>query len=74
MEMDPEEEILHNFMETQTEVLDYLQKNPFVHTFDWRKILTEGKSRRVSMDYKLRRNIRRKSRLSVVSRISKMEE
>ncbi|XP_076231315.1 dynein axonemal intermediate chain 3 [Calliopsis andreniformis] len=62
-EVDPEEEILYNFLQTQAEVLDYLQKNPFVYSFDWRKVLTEGKSRRVSMDYQLHKNNRRKSKL-----------
>ncbi|KZC15061.1 WD repeat-containing protein 63 [Dufourea novaeangliae] len=51
--IDPDEEIVYNFMETQTEVLAYLQKNPLIHTFDWRTTLREGKSRRVSMDYQL---------------------
>ncbi|XP_046142621.1 dynein axonemal intermediate chain 3-like [Osmia bicornis bicornis] len=52
--MDPNEEILYNFMQTQMEVLDELQKHPFQHSFNWRKILTEGKTRRISMDSELR--------------------
>lgn len=53
MYVDPNEEIIKKFMETQAEALTYLQKNPFVHTFNWRKILNEGISRRALMDYKL---------------------
>ncbi|XP_043251047.1 dynein axonemal intermediate chain 3-like [Colletes gigas] len=52
--VDPDEEIVKKYMETETEALAYLQKNPFVHTFDWRTVLEEGKSRRLSMDYKLK--------------------
>ncbi|XP_053985463.1 dynein axonemal intermediate chain 3-like [Hylaeus volcanicus] len=61
--IDPDEEIVQKFMETEAEALAYLQQNPFVHTFNWRKVLDEGKARRYSMDYKLHRvpKLRRKS-------------
>lgn len=62
--MDPNEEILYHFMQTQMEVLDELEKHPFQHSFDWRKILTEGKTRRISMDSELRRLTKTKKKLS----------
>lgn len=50
---DPEEEIIYNFLEAQTEALAKLKSTSFERTFDWRKILAEGKSRRRSMDIEL---------------------
>ncbi|XP_078051516.1 uncharacterized protein LOC144477655, partial [Augochlora pura] len=51
--VDPDEQIVQHFMETQSKMLTFLQQNLLIHTFDWRKTLREGKSRRVNMDYKL---------------------
>nr|XP_031832259.1 WD repeat-containing protein 63-like [Nomia melanderi] len=51
--VDPDEEILRNFIETQTKMLTFLQQNPLIHTFDWRKTLREGKSRRLTVHYKI---------------------
>ncbi|XP_067208138.1 dynein axonemal intermediate chain 3-like isoform X2 [Linepithema humile] len=50
---DPEEEIIYNFLEVQAEALAKLKSTSFERTFDWRKILAEGKSRRRSMDIEL---------------------
>lgn len=62
--VDPNEEILNNFAETQTRVLTELEKQPFQHSFDWKKILTEGKSRRISMDSELRRLTKSRKKFS----------
>ncbi|XP_076644434.1 dynein axonemal intermediate chain 3 [Halictus rubicundus] len=48
--VDRDEEIVNHFMKTQAEMLAFLQQNPLVHTFDWRKTLHEGKSRRATLD------------------------
>ncbi|KYM99187.1 WD repeat-containing protein 63, partial [Cyphomyrmex costatus] len=52
---DPEEEIIYNFLEVQAEVLVKLKSTPFERTFDWRKVLAQGKSRRRSMDIELKK-------------------
>lgn len=39
----------------QAEALAKLKSTPFVHTFDWRKVLAQGKSRRRSMDIELKK-------------------
>ena len=69
----PDDEIIYNFIETQAEVLDYLQKNPFEHSFDWKKVLKEGKTRRVSMDYKLKK-VNNRSKIGLTSRSSLTSE
>ncbi|KAG5323907.1 WDR63 protein, partial [Acromyrmex heyeri] len=43
---DPEEEIIYNFLEVQAEALAKLKSKPFKRTFDWRKVLAQGKSRK----------------------------
>nr|XP_012140966.1 PREDICTED: WD repeat-containing protein 63-like isoform X2 [Megachile rotundata] len=62
--VDPNEEILNNFAQTQMKVLAELEKQPFQHSFDWKKILTEGKSRRISMDSELRRLTKSRKKFS----------
>ncbi|XP_071554596.1 dynein axonemal intermediate chain 3 [Temnothorax nylanderi] len=52
---DPEEEIIYNFLEVQAEALAKLKSTPFERTFDWRKVLAQGKSRRRSMDIELKK-------------------
>ncbi|KMQ95208.1 wd repeat-containing protein 63-like protein [Lasius niger] len=52
---DPEEEIIYNFLEVQAEALAKLKSTPFERTFDWRKVLARGKSRRRSMDIELKK-------------------
>ncbi|KYN37163.1 WD repeat-containing protein 63 [Trachymyrmex septentrionalis] len=52
---DPEEEIIYNFLEEQAEALAKLESTPFERTFDWRKVLAQGKSRRRSMDIGLKK-------------------
>ncbi|XP_026674816.1 WD repeat-containing protein 63-like [Ceratina calcarata] len=63
--VDPSEEIIYHFMETQAKVLADLQKNPFQHSFDWRKILEKGRTRRATMDVGLRK-LSRSKRISKV--------
>ncbi|XP_025074434.1 WD repeat-containing protein 63-like [Pogonomyrmex barbatus] len=52
---DAEEEIIYNFLEVQAEALAKLKSTPFERTFDWRKVLARGKSRRRSMDIELKK-------------------
>ncbi|XP_072755776.1 dynein axonemal intermediate chain 3 [Anoplolepis gracilipes] len=52
---DPKEEIIYNFMEVQAEALAKLKSAPFERTFNWRKVLVQGKSRRRSMDIELKK-------------------
>ncbi|XP_018315857.1 WD repeat-containing protein 63 [Mycetomoellerius zeteki] len=52
---DSEEEIIYNFLEVQAEALAKLKSTPFERTFDWRKVLAQGKSRRRSMDIELKK-------------------
>lgn len=52
---DPEEEIIYNFLEVQAETLAKLKSTSFERTFDWRKVLARGKSRRRSMDIELKK-------------------
>ncbi|XP_070156340.1 dynein axonemal intermediate chain 3 [Polyergus mexicanus] len=52
---DPEEEIIYNFLEVQAEALAKLKSTPFERTFDWRKVLARGKSRRRLMDIELKK-------------------
>jgi len=40
---DPQEELIFNFLEVQTEALAKLKTTPFEHKFDWRKVLARGK-------------------------------
>lgn len=64
-QVDPNEEIVYHFMETQAKVLGELQKTPFQHTFNWREILMKGRIRRLSLDTELRKlNKTRKKRKS----------
>ncbi|KAL6444357.1 hypothetical protein ACFW04_001911 [Cataglyphis niger] len=53
--IDPEEEIIYNFLEVQAEALAKLESTPFERTFDWGKILARGKSKRRSMDIELKK-------------------
>ncbi|KOC65332.1 WD repeat-containing protein 63, partial [Habropoda laboriosa] len=53
--VDPNEEIIYHFMETQAKILNDMQKTPFQHIFNWREILMKGKTRRLSMDTELRK-------------------
>ncbi|XP_043273310.1 dynein axonemal intermediate chain 3-like [Venturia canescens] len=52
----PEEQIIYDFMETQSEALAEMRANPYEPDFDWRKVLSEGKMRRKSMDVALKWN------------------
>ncbi|KAL0122712.1 hypothetical protein PUN28_007420 [Cardiocondyla obscurior] len=52
---DPEEEIMYNFLEVQAEALAKLKTAPYERTFDWRKVLAQGKLRRRSMDIELKK-------------------
>ncbi|CAK9811661.1 Dynein axonemal intermediate chain 3 [Anthophora plagiata] len=64
-QVDPNEEIVYHFMETQAKVLNDLQKTPFQHTFNWKEILMKGRIRRLSLDTELRKlNKTRKKRKS----------
>ncbi|XP_076380384.1 dynein axonemal intermediate chain 3 [Megalopta genalis] len=54
--VDPDELIVQHFVETQSKMLTFLRENKLTHTFDWRKTLREGKSRRVDMDHMLEHN------------------
>ncbi|KAG7202748.1 hypothetical protein KM043_009919 [Ampulex compressa] len=62
--VDPDEEVIYNFLEVQAEALASIQSRPFEHSFDWRKVLREGKSRRRSLDTDLRRLNKRKIKFS----------
>ncbi|XP_076761424.1 dynein axonemal intermediate chain 3 [Xylocopa sonorina] len=53
--VDPSEEIIYHFMEVQLKALTDIQKNPFQHSFDWRKILMKEKSLTVSTEDGLRK-------------------
>lgn len=46
---------MYNFLEVQAEALAKLKSTPFERTFDWRKVLAQGKWRRRSMDIELRK-------------------
>jgi len=39
---DPQEEIIFNYLEVQTEALAKLKSAPFERKFDWRKMLARG--------------------------------
>jgi len=46
---------MYNFLEVQAEALAKLKTTPFERTFDWHKVLAQGKSRRRSMDIELKK-------------------
>lgn len=43
-------------MEIQSEALAEMRANPYEPNFDWRRVLSEGKMRRKSMDVALKWN------------------
>ncbi|XP_043520193.1 dynein axonemal intermediate chain 3-like isoform X2 [Frieseomelitta varia] len=53
--IDPNEEIIYHFMEIQAKVLANLQKHPFEYSFNWKNILKDKKTLRVTMDAELRK-------------------
>lgn len=53
--IDPNEEIIYHFMEIQAKVLANLQKYPFEYSFNWKNILKNKKTLRVTMDTELRK-------------------
>ncbi|CAL7938959.1 unnamed protein product [Xylocopa violacea] len=57
--VDPSEEIIYHFMEVQLKAIADIQKNPFQHSFNWRKILRKGKSLFISTENESRK-IRKK--------------
>ncbi|XP_017763039.1 PREDICTED: WD repeat-containing protein 63-like [Eufriesea mexicana] len=65
--IDPNEEIIYHFMETQNKVLSDLQKNPLQHSFNWQNILKKGKIMRDSMDIELRKLSMTKKKFSVIT-------
>ncbi|RLU14738.1 hypothetical protein DMN91_012625 [Ooceraea biroi] len=46
---DPDEEIIYNFLEVQTEALAKMKSTPFERTFNWRKVLAQGKSGKIGV-------------------------
>lgn len=64
--IDPNEEIIYHFMETQAKVLADLQKHPFQHSFNWENILRKKKTIRVTMDTELKKLNKSKKRFSII--------
>lgn len=52
---DPEEEIIYNFLEVQTEALAKLKSAPLERTFNWRQVLAQAKSTRRLMNIELKK-------------------
>ncbi|XP_031370075.1 WD repeat-containing protein 63-like isoform X3 [Apis dorsata] len=55
--VDPNEEIINHFKETQATIMAELQKKPFTYTFNWKQILRKGKRFRDTLATKLSKKI-----------------
>lgn len=55
--VDPNEEIINHFKETQATIMAELQKKPFTYTFNWKQILRKGKRFRDTLARKLSKRI-----------------